>query len=85
MLTERRLATSGETSILAIVLHLMSANDASRQDIICVDDVVNPFTNLSAWTNMVGMLKADDDLGLVFKEDCERFLVNNVIWLGNER
>lgn len=62
----------------------MLANDASRQDIICVGDIVDPSTNLPSWANLVEILKAEDDLGLAFKEDCECFLVNNGIRVGNE-
>jgi len=82
---ERRLETSDGTSVFPMVFHLMRANDASKQDIICMGDIVDVSTNLPSWANLVEILKADDDLGLAFKEDCECLLVNNGIRVGNER
>ena len=82
---EERLGTSDGTSVFAMVLHLMRANDASRQGIICMGDIVDPSTNLPSWANLIKILKADDELGLAFKEDCECLLVNNGIRVGNER
>ncbi len=82
---ERRLEASDRTSVFPMVFHLMRANDASRQDIICMGDIVDASTNLPSWANLVEILKADDDHGLAFKEDCECLLVNNGIRVGNER
>ncbi|KAL8706065.1 MAG: hypothetical protein Q9201_000858 [Fulgogasparrea decipioides] len=82
---ERRLETSDETSVFAMVFHLMRSNDTSRQDIICLGDVVDTSTNQPSWANLVEILKVDNDLGLAFKEDCECLLVNNGIRVGNER
>ena len=82
---ERRLETSDGASVLAMVFHLMRANDASRQDIICMGDIVDPSTNLPSWANLVEIPKANDDFGLAFKEDCECLVVNNGIRVGNER
>lgn len=82
---ERRLEISDRTSVSAMVFHLMRANDASRQDIVCIGDIVDASTNLPSWANLVEILKADDDLGLAFKEECECLLVNNGIRVGNER
>lgn len=84
MSLERRLETSDGTSVFAMVFHLMRANDASRQDIIYMGDIVDPSTNLPSWANLVEILKTDDDFGLGFKEDCECLVVNNGIRVGNE-
>ena len=85
MSIEQRLGISDGTSVFAMVFHFMRANDASRQDIVCMGDIVKPSTNLPSWAKLVEILKADDDLGLAFKEDCECLLVNNGIRVGNER
>ena len=82
---ERRLKASDRTSVFAMVFQFMRANDASRQDIICMGDIVDPSTNLPSWANLVEMLKADDDFGLAFKEDYECLVVNNGIRVGSER
>ncbi|KAL9630478.1 MAG: hypothetical protein Q9164_006393 [Protoblastenia rupestris] len=82
---ERRMETSDGSSVFAMVFHLMRANDANRQDIVCMGDIVDSSTNLPSWANLVEILKADNDSGLAFKEDCEWLVVNNGIRVGNER
>ena len=47
-------------------------------------DIVDPSTNLPSWANLLKILKADDDLGLAFNEDCECLVVNNGIRVTNE-
>ena len=63
----------------------MRANYTSKQDTFCVGDIVDLSTNLPSWANLVEILKANDNFGLAFKEDCECLVVNNGIRVGNER
>ncbi|KAL9127828.1 MAG: hypothetical protein Q9217_003368 [Psora testacea] len=82
---EQHVGSHDLTSGFAMVFHFMRANNASRQDIVRIDDIVDPLTNLPSWARLVEILKTDDDFGLAFNEDCECLMVNNRIRVVNER
>jgi hypothetical protein len=71
--------------ISAIVFHFMRFGDASQQDIICVNDILDHSTNCPSWAKLVELLKVDDGFGLAFKEGREFLMVDNRIRVGNER
>jgi len=71
--------------ISAMVFHFRRDDDANRQDIVSMGEILNISTSYPSWTKLVEILKADDDFGLAFKEGRDFLMVNNQIRVGNER
>lgn len=83
--TEQDLENSDSTPISTMVFHFVRAEDANRQDIVSMSDILESSTNHPSWAKLVEVLKADDDFGLAFKEGREFLMINNRIRVSNER
>lgn len=46
----------------------MRADDAQRQDIVRMVDIVDASNQSLSWRKLVEILETDDDFGLAFKE-----------------
>ena len=68
MVTEQLINNRNSTSVLAIVFHLMRADDFDKQDIVSMRDILDLSTNRPSWGKLVEILKADDDFGIAFQE-----------------
>lgn len=82
---EQHVGRNDLSSGFAMVFHFMRADNASRQEIVRMGDIVDPLTKMPSWSRLIEILKADDDFGLAFKVDCECLMVNNGIRVVNER
>jgi len=82
---EPYLDSSNTLPITAMVFHFMRADNATRQDIVSIGDILGPSTNCPSWAKLVKILEIDDGLGLGFKEGREFFMVNNRIRVTNGR
>ncbi|XTI90352.1 hypothetical protein V2W45_1245369 [Cenococcum geophilum] len=82
---ELYLDSSNTLPITAMVFHFMRADDATKQDIVSMGDILGPSTNCPSWAKLVKILEIDDGLGLGFKEGREFFMVNNRIRVTNGR
>lgn len=82
---ELYLDSSNTHPITAMVFHFMRADDATKQDIVSMGDILGPSTNYPSWAKLVKILETNDGLGLGFKEGREFFMVNNRIRVTNGR
>ncbi|KAE8441083.1 hypothetical protein EG329_005878 [Mollisiaceae sp. DMI_Dod_QoI] len=88
VLTESMDLSSGRgypDSTSAMVFHFTRLDDASKQDIISITDILDPLTNYPSWAKLIELLKVDDSFGVGLNEDREFLMVENRIWVRNER
>ncbi len=71
--------------ISTMVFHFFRADDNSKQDIVCMDDILDYSTNGPSWTKLLEILAADDGFGMAFKEGREFLIVNDRIRVANGR
>lgn len=72
-------------SISVMVFHFMRLDDARKQDIVCISDILDRSTNGPSWVKLIELLKIDDGFGIGFNEDREFLMVENRVRVGNER
>ena len=83
--TEQLINNSNSTSVLAMVLHFMRADELDKQDIVSMRDIFDLSTNRPSWEKLLEILKADDGFGIAFKEGQQVLMINNQIRVSNER
>lgn len=82
--TGQSLMEGSDRSVSSIVFHFKYQGDETRQDIIMVDSILDPYTHHPSWSRLVELLNSDDSLGLVLQNSHVLF-VNNNIRVRNER
>ncbi|KAF2137799.1 uncharacterized protein K452DRAFT_235408 [Aplosporella prunicola CBS 121167] len=70
---------------VSIAIHFMRADDPTRQDIICVRDLISPLTNVPSWGKLISILATEHKHGLSFKEDQDYLMVDGRIRVADER
>lgn len=71
--------------ITAMVFHFTRADDATRQDIVSIGDILEPFTDYPSWPKLVKILEVDDGVGVGFKEGRDFLMIDARIRVMNER
>ena len=74
-----------ESGLAQIVFHFIRANDTTRQDIICMREVICPSTHSPLWVKLIEILKKDDGFGIAFECRHDFLMVNDKIRVGSER
>ncbi|KAK0103055.1 hypothetical protein ONS96_005666 [Cadophora gregata f. sp. sojae] len=81
---QNSLETESGKSISSMVFRFKDQRDQKKQDIITIDSIVNPDTQLPSWSKLLDLLNSEDSFGLVFR-DSDFLFVNNSIRIRNER
>ena len=71
-------------SFSSMVFRFKDQRDEKKQDIIIVDSILDPNTQLPSWSKLVDLLNSEDSFGLVFR-DSDFLLINSNIRIRNER
>ena len=83
--TEQLINNSKFTSVLAMVLRFMRADELNKQDTVSIREIFDLSTNRPSWEKLLKILKADDGFGIAFKEGQQVSMINNQIRMSNER
>lgn len=68
----------------AFVFNVVRADDSQRRDVVSSDDILNSSQEPS-WQMLVDLLSSDDQFGVRFNQEREFFVVNDALWVRNER
>lgn len=78
-----RTVAVSQCSLMAF--HVMSAEDPTRQNIICSRDLMVPSAEFPSWSRFIDIVSAEGEQGLSFKEGSDYFMFEKRIRVTNER
>jgi hypothetical protein len=83
--TGQIIENSNSISVLAMVFHVMRADDVNKQNIVSIRDIYDPSIDFPSWVKLLEILKDDDECGIFFQQGQQFLIVNDRIRMTNER